>query len=87
MKKGTIVRRVQGPKKYGVLSKEALETDWVVLGPLTIDGELWYQCNTVANLASAGNEKDEWGKVRTALTDSSVFLPEEIADTGRVYSL
>lgn len=86
MKKGTIVRRVQGPKKYGILPQKALETDWVVLDTESKHDEFWYRCNSVSNLALV-REKDEWGKVRTILTDSTIFLPEEIYDTGRVYLL
>lgn len=86
MKKGTIVRRIQGPKKYGILPQKALETDWVVLDTENKNDEFWYRCNTVSNLALVG-EKDEWDKIRTVLTDSTVFLSEEIQDTGRVYPL
>lgn len=87
MKKGTIVHRVQGPSKYGHLPDKAKETDWVILNSESRDGELWYRCNTAANLARVGNEKDEWGKVCTVLTDSTIFLPEELQDTGRIYPL
>lgn len=86
MKKGTIVRRVQGPKKYGILPQKALEADWVVLATESKHDEFWYRCNTISNLSLVG-EKDEWGKVRTIRTDSTIFLPEELADTGRVYPL
>lgn len=87
MKKGTIVRRIQGPTKYGRLPVKALETDWIILNSESRNGELWYRCNTTANLARAGNEKDEWGKICTVLTDSTIFLPEELQDTGRCYPL
>ena len=86
MKIGSIVTRKQAAPKYSQLSRKAQETRWVILEAESHDDELWYRCNTLSNLALVG-QKDEWGKTRTIETDSTIFLPEELVDTGRIYPL
>ena len=86
MKIGSIVTRKQAEPKYGQLPRKALRTEWAILKAESHDDELWYRCNTLSNLALVG-QKDEWGKTRTIETDSTIFLPEELVDTGRIYPL
>lgn len=86
MKIGSIVCRKQVGHKYGQLSAENMAKEWVILAAESFDNELWYRCNSVSNIALVG-QKDEWDKTRTIKTDSAIFLPEELVDTGRVYPL
>ena len=86
MKIGSIVHRKQADPKYGQLSAENMAEEWVILKAESFGNEIWYRCNSVNNLALVG-EKDEWGKKRTVKTDSTIFLPEELVDTGRIYPI
>ena len=85
-KRGDIVRRTQGPKKFGILPPEALAKDYVILGQETRGVVIWYHATTVHNLARVGTDaRDEWGKPCTERTDSTIFLTEELVGTGRRY--
>lgn len=62
-KRGDIVNRTQGPKKFGVLSPETLAKDYVILGQETRGVVIWYRATTVHNLTRVGTDaRDEGGQ-------------------------
>jgi hypothetical protein len=78
---GSKVQRVQCGKKYGVLPARALATIYVVLGEEIHNGKTWYRCNSLENLARVdGKTLDDWGKLCTEDTDSTIFLPIEVKE-------
>jgi hypothetical protein len=78
--KGSRVKRVQGPRRYGVLTPAALKVVYVVLGEEIHENKIWYRCITPEALASVkrGDVDPDWGRPKTLKGESTIFLSEEV---------